>query len=199
MVTAATAAPPFFACQQLRDKRCCWPFENTFVLWKHCRFGPLKFDFPPSLRHVVELYAVLVLASGLSWKWKFSSARFQLRYRWQYGLEVYLWLERRLPCWGSLEVCQYMEKLRCNVRNYTLRGLAGLYAVFFHVYLWDDFWQTFQCPMNVWICFSWSVKQVLVGKKIVISKSVSFYLVKDLLLEWHVSPMCTPGNGIPKG
>ena len=107
MVTTATAASPFFACEQLRDKRCCWPFENTFVLWKHCRFGPLKLGFPPSLRHVVELYAVLVLASGLSWKWKFSSARFQLRYRWQYGLEVYLltWEEAALlGKLGSLSV-----------------------------------------------------------------------------------------------
>ena len=39
-------------------------------------------------------------------------------------------------------------------KDYTLGGLAGLYAFFLLVYLRDDFCQTFQCPMNVWICFS---------------------------------------------
>ena len=68
----------------------------------------LKLRFPPSPRHV-ELYAVHVLASGLlSWKWTFSSARFQLRSRRECGMEVYL---STLPCWEGLELCQYIEKL----------------------------------------------------------------------------------------
>ena len=35
-------------------------------------------------------------------------------------------------------------------------------------------------------------------RKVVISKRVSFFLINDLLIEWHVSQICTPGSGIPK-
>ena len=143
----ATAASPFVACMQLTDKRCCWP---SFCR-KSCRFGPLKLPFPPPPGHVVELYAVLVFASGLL---SYSrSERFPaLDYSCDQDDSV-VWksifpLQRRLPCWGSLEVFQYMEKLRCNARNYTLRRLPGLYALFLLVYLWDDFWQTFQSLLN---------------------------------------------------
>ena len=98
-----TAASPFFACVLLRDKRCCWPFEKTFVLQKSCRFGPLQLRFPPSPHHVVELYAVLVLSSGLlSWKWTFSSARFQLWSRRECGMEVYLSTGEKAALLGKL-------------------------------------------------------------------------------------------------
>ena len=32
LVVLVTGASPFFACMQLREKRCCWRFEKTFVL-----------------------------------------------------------------------------------------------------------------------------------------------------------------------
>ena len=32
LVVIVTVGSPFFACMQLKDKRCCWSFEKTFVL-----------------------------------------------------------------------------------------------------------------------------------------------------------------------
>ena len=70
LVVMVTPASPFFACMQLNDKRSCWHFEKPSFCRKGRRFGPLNVRFPPSSRPAVELYAVLVVVSGLlSWKW----------------------------------------------------------------------------------------------------------------------------------
>ena len=84
-----TAASPFFAWMQLRDKRCCWCFERpSFCGKSHC-LGPLKLCFLSSPCPAGELFAVLVLVSDLlTWNERFASARYQLRSRRQRGLDV---------------------------------------------------------------------------------------------------------------
>ena len=57
-----------------------------------------------------------------------------------------------------------LENLRCNEGSYTSCGFGTLYAFFLVTSVWDDFWQTFQCTTNFWICFSWSVRQTLSDK-----------------------------------
>ena len=97
-----TAASPFFACMQLRDKRYCWRFEKTFALWKKLLFWPTKISLTFILRcevctHFLSL--CLVFRGGSE---RFGSARFQLRSTRQRGLQVYLSTDRTLSwrvCW----------------------------------------------------------------------------------------------------
>ena len=76
------ALQPYFLVVRVTQRRhfsraCSWMTDDHVdalkkpSFWrKSCRFGPLKLRFPPSSRPAVELYAVLVLVSGLlSWKW----------------------------------------------------------------------------------------------------------------------------------
>ena len=161
-----TAASPFFACMQLRDKRSCWRFEKTFVPQKSCPFGPLKLRFPSSPRPVVKLCAVLVLVSGLlSWKWPVCQRSIPAAIKttaWFGSLSFDL---RELCLAGEAwKFVSDLENLRWNAWSYTPCGFGALYAFFLMTSLWDDFWQTFQCATNFWICFSWSAKHILSDK-----------------------------------
>ena len=55
LVVMVTTASSFSAWMQLRDKRCCWRFEKTFVLQKKLSFWPseVALTFIPA----VKLYA----------------------------------------------------------------------------------------------------------------------------------------------
>ena len=112
-----TAASPFLpVCSWVTSIAVAF-LKRTPFCRKSCHFGPLKLCFPPFPRDVVEFYAVLALASGLlSWKWTFSSARFQLRSRRECGMEVYCSTREKAALLGKLG-SQHMEKLRCNARN----------------------------------------------------------------------------------
>ena len=60
---------------------------------KSCRFGPLKLWFSSSSRPSVDRSCTQFLSSCLAcsaWSERFASAQFQLRSRWQRGLEVSL-------------------------------------------------------------------------------------------------------------
>ena len=64
LVVMVTAASPFFAFDAVDA------LKRPLFYRKSGGFGPLKLRFPSSPRPAVELYAVLVLVSGLlSWKW----------------------------------------------------------------------------------------------------------------------------------
>ena len=95
-----------------------------------------------------------------------------------------------------------MEGMRCNTtsRNYTLMGTCcferNLLARFSSRPC--DFWTIFQWPVNVWICFPWSVKQVLVDNERLWWAEVFLFSDKRRVLERLVSQICNPGSGIPK-
>ena len=166
LVVMVTAASPFFACMQLKDKRSCWHFEKTFVLQKKLSFWPSEFTLPfiPApcgevVRSsclgvwIVELDVTCLPALD-------SSCDLDDSVVWKSLLRS----ERTLPCWGSLKFVSDLENLRWNAGSYTPCGFGALYAFFLMTSLWDDFWQTFQCATNFWICFSWSAKQILSDK-----------------------------------
>ena len=167
LVVMVTPASPFLAYMQLRDKRWCWRFEKTSVLYKSCRFGLLKLRFPSSPRPAVELYAVLVLVSGLlSWKWTICQRSIPAAI-WTTAWFVRLSFVMRELCFAgeAWKFVRDVENLRCNARSNTPRGFGAVYAFFLMTSLWEDFWQTFQCATNFWICFFfWSVRQKLSDK-----------------------------------
>ena len=74
--------------------------------------------------------------------------------------------ERTLPCWGGLEVRQWPAEREncCDARSNGLCSFCAIYAFFLMTFLGDDFWQTFPCATNFWICFSWAVRQKLSDK-----------------------------------
>ena len=147
-----TTASPFFACLQLRRQAMLWRFEKLFVLQKvsTCRFSTLKLHFPSSPRLAVELHAVLVLVSGLSWKWTVYTHLIPA------AIQMTTWFR-------SLTFDLDLDKSRCYARNHTLCGLDASYTLFLIITLWGDFWQFFQSH-GLWICFSWSVMQILSTK-----------------------------------
>ena len=163
LAVMVTTASPFFACMQLRHKRSCWRFEKTFVLQKNCRFS----HWSCASLHPHALW--WSCTQSLSWCldcWagseRFASARFQLRSGRQRGLEVYP------SIWENSALLGKLGSLSVNWRTWdATQGdthfvvFDGLYAFFLMTSLWDDFWQTFQCATNFWICFSWSVRQTL--------------------------------------
>ena len=132
---------------------------------KSCRFGPLKLRFPPSSRPAVELYAVLVLVSGLlSWKWTVCQRSIPAA-MWTTAWFGHLSFDLRELCLPgeAWKFVSDLENLRSTGSN-TFFGFSGLYAYFLMTSLWDDFWQIFQCATNFWTCFSWSVRQKLSDK-----------------------------------
>ena len=168
LVVMVTVKSPFFACMQLRDNRCCWRFEKTFVLQKKLAFWPSEVALP-----FIRMPCSGIVRSSCLGVW-FAELGVN-------GLptldsscvpdDSVVWTsifrsERTVPCWGSLEVCQRPGQLEMQRRKeHTMRFWRYRWYVFFLMTsLWDDFWQTFQCAMNFWICFSWSVRQKLSDK-----------------------------------
>ena len=135
-----TAASPFFAFMQLKDKRCCWCFEKTFVLEKKLLFWPsevaLSFISAPCLGG----HAVLVLVSCWAGSERFAIARFPLKSWRQRGLEVYrsIWMNSAwLGKLGSLSVT-------CGTRGATLEGThLAVLALWTHSSWWLLFGTTF--------------------------------------------------------
>ena len=124
LVVMVTAASPFFACMQLRRKRCSWRFEKTFVLEKKLSFWPSE----------VALPFISAICSGV--------VRSSCLGVWFAELEVHglpaldsscdldasvVWTsifrsERNLPCWGSLEVRKWPAELEMQrKKQHTLR------------------------------------------------------------------------------
>ena len=108
-----TAASPFFACMQLRDKRPCWCFENTFVPQKKLSFWPSEVALPfipAPCDEVVRSSCLGVWIVELevnSLPALDSSCDLDDSVVWKSILRS----ERTLPCWGSLEVRQWPGEL----------------------------------------------------------------------------------------
>ena len=142
-VVMVTAASPFFAWMQLRDKRCCWRFERPSFCRKSHRLGPLKLCFLSSPCPAGELFAVLVLVSDLlTWRWTVC--------------------QRSIP--AAIQTKAWFGRLYLSFESNRLCGFGGMCTFFLMTSLWDDVWQTFHCATNFWICFSWSVRQKLSDK-----------------------------------
>ena len=164
-VFMVTPASPFFACMQLKDKR---RFEKTFVLQKNLSLwtSEVALPFIPApCSGVVRSYCLGV------WFGKLEVNGLPDLQSSCHPDDSVVWRsifrsERTLPCWGSFQACQWPGELEMQHRKQ-----HTLYAFFLMMSLWDDFFQTFQCSTNFWICFSWSMRQ----GKVIISKSVSIF------------------------
>ena len=168
LVVMVTVKSPFFACMQLRDNRCCWRFEKTFVLQKKLAFWPSDVALP----FIRTPYSGVVRSSCLGvWFAELGVNRLPALDSSCVPDDSVVWTsifrsDRTVPCWGRLEVCQRPGQLEMQRRKeHTMRFWRYRWYVFFLMTsLWDDFWQTFQCVTNFWICFSWSVRQKLSDK-----------------------------------
>ena len=158
---------PFFACMQLRDKRCCWRFEKTFVLQKNLSFWPSEVALP----FLPAPYSGVARSSCLR-VW-FAELRVNGLPALDSSCDVddsVVWTsifrsERTVPCWGSLEACQRPGELEMQRRKqHTSRFWRYVRILPDDFCLRQLFWQTFQCATNFWICFSWSVRQKLSDK-----------------------------------
>ena len=119
-----TAASPFFAFIQLRDKQCCWRLEKTFVLKKKLSFWPSEVALPfipAPCNGVVRCswlgvwFAELEL-NGLPAL--DSSCDLDDRV---VRISIFR-SETTLPCWGSLQVCQWPGELEMQrTELHTLR------------------------------------------------------------------------------
>ena len=142
LVVMVTAASPLFAWIQPRNKRCCWCFEKTFILQKKLSFWPSE----------VALPFIPAPCSGV--------VRTSCLGVWFAELEV-----NGLPTLNSscdLDDSVVWTSISRSERNSALLGNLGSLSVTWRI--WDDFWQTFQCATNLWIGFSWSVRQKLSDK-----------------------------------
>ena len=179
-----TAASPFFACMQLRDKRSCWRFEKTFVPQKKLSFWPSEVALPvipapcgEAVRSsclgvwIVELEVTGLPALD-------SSCDLDDSVVWKSLLRS----ERTLPCWGSLEVRQWPGELEMERRElHTLRFWR------FVRILPDDF-SLRQFLANFSVChelldlfFVISETNTFRQGKVVINKSAWFFWYKTLL------------------
>ena len=161
-----TVGSPFFACMQLRDKRCCWRWKDLRSVEKVVvlTLRSCALLHPRALQWSCTQFLswCLVCSAGSE---RFASARFQLRSGRQRGLDVYLSIWEDCALLGKLgSLSETWENLRCNAGSNTPCGFGAMYAFFLMTSLWDDFWQTFQCATNFSICFSWSVRQKLSDK-----------------------------------
>ena len=131
---------------------------------------------------------------------RFASARFQLRSRQQRGLEVYLstWENSALlgkltsltvtrRTWDATKEPTHLVVLTlCTHSSWwllfgtTFGKLFSVPRTFGFVFLdqWDKYFQT-RWGCNKQKCF--------------------FSLIKDVLVWWHISQLCTPGSGLTKG
>ena len=154
-IVTVTAASPFFACMQLRDKRCCWRFEKTFFLQKKLSFWPSEVALPfipapcsgvvhsswldvwlaeMEVNGLPALDSSCDLDDSVVWTSVFRSERTRLAGEaWKFVSDL--------------------ENLKCNAGSNTLCGFGAMYAFFMMTSFWDDFWQTFQWASNFWICF----------------------------------------------
>ena len=119
-----TAASPFFACMQLRDKWSCWRFEKTFVPQKKLSFWPSEVALPfipAPCGEVVHssclgVWIVELEVNGLPAL--YSSCDLDDSVVWKSILRP----ERTLPYWGSLEIRQWPGELEMERRElHTLR------------------------------------------------------------------------------
>ena len=171
-----TPAPLFFACMQLNDKRSCWRFEKSSFCTKSCRLGPLKVHFPPSSRPAVELYAVLVLVSGLlSWQWTVCHRSILAAIYDSVVWRSIFRSERTLPSWGSLIVCQWPGELEKQRRKtHSLR-----FWRFVHIldhFSWRRFLANFSvCHELLDLFFVISETKTFRQGEVAINKSASFF------------------------
>ena len=161
-----TPASPFFSAYSWETSDAVDPSKTPSFCRKSCRFGPLKLRFPPSPRHEVELYVVLLVSGLLSRKWASSTARFQLRSGRQCGLEV---------CFSTWEKSALLGKL--GSLSVTGRKWVGTQGITHSVDLLvcthcscsllfeTTFLKLFGVPWTSGFCFSSSVKQVLVNNE----------------------------------
>ena len=131
LVVMVTVKSPFIACMQLRDNRsrdAVDALKRPSFCRKSWRFEPPKLRFPSSARPTVELYAVLVLVSGLlSWEWtvcqRSTPAAFQ-KTAWFGRLSFDL---RGLCLAGEgWKFVRDLDNLRCNAGRNTLCGFGAI-------------------------------------------------------------------------
>ena len=109
LVVMVTAASPFFACMELRDKRCRWRIEKTFVLQKKkLSFWPSEVAVPfiptPCSGFVrSSCFGVWFAELDVNGLRALGSSCDQ--YNSVAGTSIFR-SQRTLPCWGSLEVCE---------------------------------------------------------------------------------------------
>ena len=105
LVVMVTPASLFFACMQLRHKRCCWRFEKilhsaekfvVLALWSCASLHPRVLQW--SCTHFLSWCLVCWAGSE-----RCASARFQLRSRRQRGLDIYLSIWENSALLGKLE------------------------------------------------------------------------------------------------
>ena len=196
LVVMVTAASPFYAWMQLRDKRSRWRFEKTFILQK-------KLSFWPS---AVALPFIPAPCSGV--------VRSSCLGVWFAALEVnglpaldsscdlddsVVWTsifrsERTLPCLGSLEVSQWPGELEMQPRKqHTLRFWRYV-RILPNDFSLRRFLANFSvCHELLDLFFVISETKAFRQGKVVISKSASFFLIKDALVELHFSSGLTKG------
>ena len=178
LVVMVTVGSPFFACMQLREKRCCWRFEKTFVLQKKLSFWPSEAALP----FIPAPYSGVVRSSCLGvWFAELgvnglpalvSSCDLDDSVVWASIFRS----ERTVPCWGSLEVCQRPGELEMQRRKqHTLRFWR-------YVRILPDDFSLRQFLANFSVChelldlfFVISETKAFRQGKVVISKSASFF------------------------
>ena len=104
---------------QLRDKRSCWSFERPSFCWRSCRLALWNRAslYPRTPRgSCTQIWFAVLEVNGL--RALDSSCDIDDSVVWKSIFR----LERTLPCWGSLEVCQWPGELEMQ-RNelHTLR------------------------------------------------------------------------------
>ena len=161
---------------QLREKLCCWRFEKVLVLQKKLSFWPSEVALPFSPAPCSG--AVRNSCLGI----------------WFAELEVndlpaldsscdpddsVVWTsifrsDRTLPCWGKLGSCK-------------LCSFGAMYALFLMTTFWDNFFgKLLSVPRAFGSVFHDQWDKTFRQGEVVISKSASFFLIKDALLGLHL-------------
>ena len=169
---------------------------------KSCRFGPLKLRFPS----ILSPCSGVVRSSSLGvWFAELevnglpaldSSCDLDDSVVWRFIFRS----ERTLPSCGSLEVSQWPGELEKQRRKQNSLRFWRFVRI-----LPDDF-SLRRLLANFSVChelldlfFVISETKTFRQDKVVISKSSSFFLIKDALVWLLFSQFCTPGSGLTKG
>ena len=132
---------------------------------------------------------------------RFASAQFQLRSRWQSGCTSIFGLERTLPCWESLEVCQRPgDSLEMQRRKqHTLLFWPCVRILPDDFSLWLFFVKFFSVPRTFGFVFRDQWDKSFQTSKCCNQQKCFFSLIKAALVGLYFFQFCTPNSGLTKG
>ena len=173
-----TAASQFFACMQLRHKRCCWRFEKTFVRNKKLSFWPSEVALP----FILAPYSAAVRSSCLGvWFAELEVNGLQALDSSCDLDDIVVWTsvfqsERSLPCLGSLEVCQWPGELEMQRRKLQTLQFWRYVRILLKASFEMIFGKLFSVPRTFgFLFFVISETKTFRKGKVAISKSASFF------------------------